>query len=106
MADSGQVELAIQAADSAAAGWARSSPQKRADILDFIGSEVLARRDEVATGDNIARMAVGRRAKVQLEMGVRTRCLCSMTPTFILPWTALSTARSTRQANAARLPAG
>lgn len=48
MAGAGEVELAIQAADSAAPGWARSSPQKRADILDFIGSEVLARRDELA----------------------------------------------------------
>lgn len=46
-ADKSQAEAAIAAAKAAAPGWAASTPQQRADALDFIGTELLARKDEV-----------------------------------------------------------
>jgi aldehyde dehydrogenase (NAD+) len=48
-AQSGEAELdaAIAAAHDAALGWAASTPQQRFDVLDFIGTELLARRDEM-----------------------------------------------------------
>ncbi|MBO9549995.1 aldehyde dehydrogenase family protein [Pseudomonas sp.] len=48
-ADQALTEQALAAARRAAPGWARSNPQQRADALDFIGSEILARRQELAT---------------------------------------------------------
>ncbi|WP_300519857.1 aldehyde dehydrogenase family protein [Aliiroseovarius sp.] len=42
-----QLDGAIAAAHDAAPGWAVSTPQQRFDVLDFIGSELLARRDEL-----------------------------------------------------------
>ncbi|MEG0248512.1 MAG: aldehyde dehydrogenase family protein, partial [Pseudomonas sp.] len=48
-ADQALTEQALLAARRAAPGWARSNPQQRADALDFIGSEILARREELAT---------------------------------------------------------
>ncbi|WP_371764877.1 aldehyde dehydrogenase family protein [Massilia sp.] len=47
-ADAELTEVAIAAARRASAGWAASNPQLRADILDRIGSEILARRQELA----------------------------------------------------------
>ena len=47
-ADQALTEQAIAAARRAQPQWARSNPQQRADALDFIGSEILARRDELA----------------------------------------------------------
>ncbi|MEE1922122.1 aldehyde dehydrogenase family protein [Pseudomonas sp. 148P] len=47
-ADQALTEQAISAARRAQQGWARSNPQQRADALDFIGSEILARREELA----------------------------------------------------------
>ncbi|MCQ9426248.1 aldehyde dehydrogenase family protein [Pseudomonas sp. LJDD11] len=47
-ADKDLTEQAIAAARRAAPGWARSNPQVRADALDFIGTEILARREELA----------------------------------------------------------
>ncbi|HEY6452624.1 MAG TPA: aldehyde dehydrogenase family protein [Steroidobacteraceae bacterium] len=44
----GEVKSAIAAARQALPAWARSSPQQRADILDHIGAEILARRTELA----------------------------------------------------------
>lgn len=38
---------AIDAASVAAAQWAKSTPQQRFDVLDFIGSEILARKAEL-----------------------------------------------------------
>ncbi|WP_421701445.1 aldehyde dehydrogenase family protein [Aliiroseovarius sp.] len=48
-AQAGEAELdaAIAAAHDAAPGWAASTPQQRFDVLDFIGTELLARRDEL-----------------------------------------------------------
>jgi acyl-CoA reductase-like NAD-dependent aldehyde dehydrogenase len=46
-ADAAQTELAIAAAAAAAPGWGLSSPQVRADALDKIGSEILARKAEL-----------------------------------------------------------
>jgi len=48
-AQSGEAELdaAIAAAHDAAPGWAASTPQQRFDVLDLIGTELLARRDEL-----------------------------------------------------------
>lgn len=46
-ADKLLTERAIQAARRAAPAWARSNPQLRADALDFIGSEILQRKEEL-----------------------------------------------------------
>lgn len=42
-----QLEDAMAAAHGAAPGWAASTPQQRFDVLDFIGTELLARREEL-----------------------------------------------------------
>ena len=47
-ADAAQVRSAIAAATQAFPSWSRSSPQVRADALDKIGGEILARRAELA----------------------------------------------------------
>ena len=46
-ADAEQTAQAIAAAQAAAPGWAASTPQQRFDILDAVGSELLARKDEI-----------------------------------------------------------
>jgi aldehyde dehydrogenase (NAD+) len=46
-ADVAQAEHAIAAAAAAAPGWAASTPQQRFDVLDAVGSELLARREEI-----------------------------------------------------------
>jgi alpha-ketoglutaric semialdehyde dehydrogenase len=46
-ADEPQARLAIHAASEAAGTWAASTPQRRADVLDFVGSEILARKEEL-----------------------------------------------------------
>lgn len=46
-ADVDQVNHAVAAAIAAQSGWAASTPQQRFDVLDFIGSEILARKDEL-----------------------------------------------------------
>ncbi len=43
------LEAAIDAAHQAAPGWAASTPQQRFDVLDFIGTEILARKEELGT---------------------------------------------------------
>ena len=48
-ADEAQVKAAIAAARAAAPAWNRSGIQSRADILDKIGNEILARKDELGT---------------------------------------------------------
>ncbi|NPC57407.1 aldehyde dehydrogenase family protein [Caenimonas soli] len=52
-ADASQVERAIAAAAQAAPSWAVSNPQSRADALDRVGSEILARKEEL--GELLAR---------------------------------------------------
>ncbi|MEZ5664140.1 MAG: aldehyde dehydrogenase family protein [Burkholderiaceae bacterium] len=52
-ADAAQAELAIQAARQAFPAWARGSVQARADALEKIAAELLARRDEL--GNLLAR---------------------------------------------------
>jgi len=52
-ADAAQAELAISAATAAFPAWSLSTPQQRFDILDAVGSEILARRAEL--GDLLAR---------------------------------------------------
>ncbi len=42
-----QVDDAVAAAKAAAPAWGRSSPQMRAEILDRIGNELIARKDEL-----------------------------------------------------------
>ncbi|MFN0193673.1 MAG: aldehyde dehydrogenase family protein [Aestuariivirga sp.] len=42
-----QAEEAIAAAKAAAPAWATTTPQQRADILEAIGVELLARKDEI-----------------------------------------------------------
>jgi len=42
-----QTQEAIAAAKAASAGWGRSTPQQRADALEMIGTELLARKDEI-----------------------------------------------------------
>jgi aldehyde dehydrogenase (NAD+) len=46
-ADKAQTEAAIAAAKAAAPAWQATTPQQRADMLDAIGTELLARKDEV-----------------------------------------------------------
>jgi len=52
-ADAAQVGDAIQAAVDAFPAWSRVSPQVRADALDAIGNEILARKEEL--GELLAR---------------------------------------------------
>ena len=46
-ADASQTEAAIAAAHAAFPAWAASSPEVRSDILDRVGTELLARKDEL-----------------------------------------------------------
>ena len=46
-ADRNQTELAVRATADALPTWSQSTPQRRADVLDMIGSELLARKDEL-----------------------------------------------------------
>jgi aldehyde dehydrogenase (NAD+) len=46
-ADRALVDRAIAAAQGAFVQWSQTTPQERADILDRIGNELLARRDEL-----------------------------------------------------------
>jgi acyl-CoA reductase-like NAD-dependent aldehyde dehydrogenase len=48
-ADEAQVRAAIAAARAALPAWSRGSIQARADALDKIGTEILARKDELGT---------------------------------------------------------
>src|SRR5258707_11324903 len=48
-ADEAQVRAAIGAARAAFPGWSRGSIQARADLLDKVGNEILARKDELGT---------------------------------------------------------
>jgi len=43
-----QLEEAVQSAHAAAPAWGSSTPQQRFNVLDFVGSEILARKDELA----------------------------------------------------------
>jgi alpha-ketoglutaric semialdehyde dehydrogenase len=52
-ADANQTQLAIRAAADAHGAWELSTPQRRADALDQIGSEILARKNEL--GELLAR---------------------------------------------------
>lgn len=46
-ADTAQAQAAIAAAKAAFPGWRAATPQQRADVLDRIGTEILARKDEL-----------------------------------------------------------
>ena len=46
-ANAAQAEEAIAAAKAASFGWGLSTPQQRADALEFIGTELLARKEEI-----------------------------------------------------------
>lgn len=46
-ADAALTAQAVEAAAAAAPKWALSTPQQRADILDAVGSEILARKEEL-----------------------------------------------------------
>ena len=46
-ADEAQTSAAIAAARAAFPIWSQSTPQQRFDVLDAIGSEILARKDEI-----------------------------------------------------------
>ena len=48
-ASAAQLDDAVQAARAAFAGWSVSGIQARADALDKIGTEILARREELGT---------------------------------------------------------
>src|SRR5262249_55789751 len=45
-ADASQASDAIQAAKAAVPAWQATTPQQRADALEFVGAEVLARKEE------------------------------------------------------------
>ena len=42
-----ELDQAVSAAHQAAPAWGKSTPQQRFDVLDFIGSEILARKEEL-----------------------------------------------------------
>ncbi len=46
-ADEAQTEAAIAAARAAFPAWSQSTPQQRFDVLDAVGTEILARKDEL-----------------------------------------------------------
>jgi alpha-ketoglutaric semialdehyde dehydrogenase len=46
-ANKAQAEMAIAAAKAALPVWSATTPQQRADVLEFIGVELLARKDEI-----------------------------------------------------------
>jgi acyl-CoA reductase-like NAD-dependent aldehyde dehydrogenase len=46
-ADAGAVEQAVASARDAAPRWAGSTPQERFDVLDAVGTEILARKEEL-----------------------------------------------------------
>jgi alpha-ketoglutaric semialdehyde dehydrogenase len=46
-ADARQTETAIDAAHEAFKTWSRATPEERSDVLDRIGTEILARKDEI-----------------------------------------------------------
>jgi aldehyde dehydrogenase (NAD+) len=48
-AGAAEATLAIEAAHHAAKAWSLSNPQARADALDMIGSEIIARKTELGT---------------------------------------------------------
>jgi len=48
-ADVAQLDAAVQAAQAAFPGWSTGNVQARADALDNIGTEILARREELGT---------------------------------------------------------
>jgi aldehyde dehydrogenase (NAD+) len=52
-ADASHVAAAVAAAKGAAPLWASSTPQQRFDVLDFVGTEILARKEEL--GELLAR---------------------------------------------------
>lgn len=45
--DAAEIDHAVGAAKAAALSWSASTPQQRFDVLDFIGSELLARKDDL-----------------------------------------------------------
>lgn len=47
--DAAQLDLAVRAAEAAFPAWSNSGIQMRADALDKIGNEILARREELGT---------------------------------------------------------
>ncbi|HEX7574420.1 MAG TPA: aldehyde dehydrogenase family protein, partial [Bacteroidota bacterium] len=47
--DASHIAAAVAAAKGAAPFWASSTPQQRFDVLDFVGSEILARKEELGT---------------------------------------------------------
>jgi len=46
-ADAAQAQSAIGAAKAAFPAWSQTTPQQRADALEFVGVELLARKDDV-----------------------------------------------------------
>lgn len=46
-ADAAQAQAAIDAAYDAFPAWSRKTPEERSDILDKVGTELLARKDEI-----------------------------------------------------------
>lgn len=47
LSETADMDRAVASARTAAADWARATPQMRFDVLDFIGSEILARQAEL-----------------------------------------------------------
>ena len=47
--DGSHIGAAVAAAKEAAPVWASSTPQQRFDVLDFVGSEILARKEDLGT---------------------------------------------------------
>jgi aldehyde dehydrogenase (NAD+) len=47
--DASHIASAVAAAQSVSRPWAESTPQQRFDALDFVGAEILARKEELGT---------------------------------------------------------
>ena len=47
--DASHIAAAVAAAKGAAPLWASSTPQQRFDVLDFVGSEIIARKEDLGT---------------------------------------------------------
>lgn len=47
LSTTGDMDQAVASAKASAPGWAKATPQARFDVLDFIGSEILARKSEL-----------------------------------------------------------
>ena len=71
-----QATAAVSAAATAFGEWSSTTPQQRADALDRIGSEILARQTEI--GDLLAREEGKTTPEARVRSGARGRSSSSL----------------------------